>query len=142
MFIMFAGGCMLPLQAAINARLGRSMNNPIAASFTSFAVGFLVLAIYLVATKQFPTQFGFAKTQPLWIWTGGLIGACFVSLATALVPKLGATLSFTLIIAGQLVLSIIIDKYGLFGIAASAISIKKIIGIALVFLGVILIRNS
>lgn len=142
MLIILAGGCLLPVQAAINGRLGRTISNPIAAAFISFTTGFVTLGLYLMATRQNPFDLSTTKGAPWWIWTGGLIGAFFVSIATTLVPRLGATLSFTLIIAGQLIISVIIDKYGLFGITASEISIKKIAGISLVLAGVVLIKNS
>lgn len=142
MLIILAGGCMLPIQAGINGRLGRAVNSPISAAFISFATGFFLLGLYLMAMRQNPFDFTGTTGNPWWMWTGGLIGAFFVSIATALVPRLGATLSFSLIIAGQLLISIIIDKYGLFGIAASDISIKKIAGISLVIAGVLLIKSS
>ncbi len=142
MLIVLAGGCWLPIQAGINGKLGRTINNPIAAAFISFTTGFLTLGLYLIATRQNPFDLTDTKGAPWWIWTGGFIGAFFVSIATSLVPRLGATLSFTLIIAGQLIISVIIDKYGLFGITASDINIKKIAGISLVIAGVLLIKNS
>src|SRR6478609_525398 len=110
MLIVLAGGCLLPIQAGINGKLGRTINNPIAAAFISFTTGFLTLGLYLIATRQNPFDLTDTKGAPWWIWTGGLIGAFFVSIATSLVPRLGATLSFTLIIAGQLIISVIIDK--------------------------------
>ena len=142
MLIILVGGCMLPIQAGINGKLGRAVNNPIVASFISFIIGTILLGLYLMAMRQNPFDLTGTKGAPWWIWSGGLIGAFFVSIATTLVPRMGATLSFTLIIAGQLLISIIIDKYGLFGIAASDISIKKIAGISLVIAGVLLIKNS
>ena len=141
MLIVLGAGCILPLQAGINGKLGRAINNPVAAAFISFITGSVILGLYLMATRQNPFDFSGTTGAPWWIWTGGLLGAFFVSVATALVPRLGATLSFSLVIAGQLIVSIIIDKYGLFGITASDISIKKIIGISLVIAGVLLIKN-
>jgi len=142
MLIVLAAGTILPIQAGINGRLGRAVNSPIVAAFISFATGFILLGLYLIAMRQNPFDFAGTTGAPWWIWTGGLLGAFFVSIATALVPRLGSTLSFSLIIAGQLLISIIIDKYGLFGITASEISIKKIAGISLVIAGVLLIKNS
>lgn len=142
MLIVLAGGCLLPIQASINGRLGRTINNPISAAFISFTTGFITLGLYLMATRQNPFDLSATRGAPWWIWTGGFIGAFFVSIATSLVPRLGSTLSFTLIIAGQLLISVIIDKYGLFGITASDIGIKKIVGISLVMAGVLLIKSG
>jgi transporter family-2 protein len=142
MLIVLAAGCLMPLQAGINGRLSRAINSPIAAAFISFITGSILLGLYLMAMRQNPFDFTGSTGAPWWIWTGGLLGAFFVSIATALVPRLGATLSFSLIIAGQLLISVIIDKYGLFGIAASDITIKKIAGISLIIAGVLLIKSS
>ncbi len=141
MLIVLSAGCLMPIQAGVNGKLSRAINSPIAAAFISFATGFILLGLYLIATRRNPFDFSGTEGAPWWIWTGGLLGAFFVSIATALVPRLGATLSFSLIIAGQLFISVAIDKFGLFGIAATDISIKKIVGISLVIAGVFLIKE-
>ena len=142
MLLAFAAGNLLPVQAGVNGKLARSISNPASAALISFTTGFICLAIYLLVTRKFELDLDGAKAQPLWVWTGGLLGAFFVSIVTYLVPKLGASLSFCLIIAGQLAASMIIDQYGLFGVAVSTISFKKLAGIILVLIGVILIRNK
>lgn len=142
MLIAFVMGCFLPIQAGVNNKLAKTIGSPVNAAFISFAVGLICLTIYLAVRGQLFFDIGPTRSQPFWIWTGGVFGAFFVSLVTFIVPQLGATLSFILIIAGQLVISLIIDQYGLFGVAVSAITAKKVAGILLVLLGVILIRKN
>jgi transporter family-2 protein len=133
-------GAVLPLQAAINARLAKSMGNPVMAAFISFAVGTIALMVFLIITGQlqFPNNSG---TSPWWIWTGGLLGTFFVAGIVILLPRLGVVLSFSLVLAGQMFAAILFDQFGWLGVTVREISAGKIIGAILLIIGVILIRK-
>src|ERR1700733_5071592 len=90
-------GAILPIQAAINARLSKTGNNPVLAAFVSFAVGTIALFIYLVLRKQFGMAALFQNPNPWWMWIGGLLGTFFVAGIVILLPKLGVALAFSLI---------------------------------------------
>jgi len=133
-------GAVLPMQAAINARLAKISGNPVMAAFISFAVGTIALLFFLVVTGQF--KLGFISSQPpWWIWTGGLLGTFFVAGIVVLLPRLGVVLSFSLVLAGQMFAAILFDQFGWLGIAVKEISAGKIIGSILLIIGVILIRK-
>ncbi len=134
-------GAILPLQAAINARLAKTADNsPVMAAFVSFAVGTIALMIFLVVAGQFNLRF-VSNGSPWWIWTGGLLGIFFVAGIVVLLPKLGVALSFSLIIAGQMLTAILFDQFGWMGLAVKEISVGKIAGAVLLIIGVILIRK-
>jgi transporter family-2 protein len=134
-------GAILPLQAAINARLAKTAdNNAVMAAFVSFAVGTTVLMIFLIITGQFNLRF-VSGASPWWIWTGGLLGTFFVAGIVVLLPKLGVALAFGLIIAGQMLTAILFDQFGWMGLAVKEISAGKIAGAILLIIGVILIRK-
>ncbi len=133
-------GAVLPMQAAINARLAKTAGNPVMAAFISFAVGTIALLFFLVMAGQF--KFGFISSRPpWWIWTGGLLGTFFVAGIVVLLPRLGVVLSFSLVLAGQMFAAILFDQFGWLGIAVKEISAGKIIGSILLIIGVILIRK-
>jgi len=134
-------GAILPMQAAINSRLAKSINNPVYAAFISFAVGTVALFIYLVITKQFNLQSLHPKQNPWWIWTGGLLGTFFVAGIVMLLPRLGVALAFSLVIAGQMIASLLFDQYGWLGVAIREISLGKIAGVILLIAGVVMIRK-
>jgi transporter family-2 protein len=134
-------GAILPLQAAINARLARTAdNNPVMAAFVSFAVGTIALMIYLIIAGQFNFRY-VSSGSPVWIWTGGLLGTFFVAGIVILLPRLGVALAFSLVIAGQMVAAILFDQFGWMGLAVKEISAGKIAGAILLIIGVILIRK-
>lgn len=134
-------GAILPMQAAINARLAKTAdNNPVMAAFVSFAVGTIALMIYLVIAGQFNFRY-VSGNSPWWIWTGGLLGTFFVAGIVILLPKLGVTLAFSLVIAGQMLAAIVFDQFGWMGLAVKEISAGKIAGAILLITGVFLIRK-
>ncbi|MDF5208441.1 DMT family transporter, partial [Vibrio parahaemolyticus] len=74
-------------------------------------------------------------------WIGGLIGAFFVASTVALVPKLGVAMTFSLVIAGQMIVTLIIDHFGILGVPVREVSIPRIIGMLMIIAGVVLIRR-
>tara|TARA_R110002167_G_scaffold4648_10_gene21994 strand:- start:13994 stop:14437 length:444 start_codon:yes stop_codon:yes gene_type:complete len=139
--IVLLAGAMLPLQAGVNAQLARNSGHALWASGASFLVGSLVLiAIYTGLKHPWP---GVAqlKEAPLWAWSGGLMGAFFVSSMVIFAPKLGATTLLALVIAGQMGAALIIDHYGLIGFNSHQISLLRLMGILLIATGVVLVRK-
>jgi transporter family-2 protein len=76
-----------------------------------------------------------------WYFTGGLLGVFYVAVATFAAPVIGATQLVALVIGGQLIMSILIDHFGLFGFAKLPLDITRLIGLSLMIAGVILIKK-
>jgi transporter family-2 protein len=131
----------LPVQAGINVHLRQVFANPVRASFVQFTVGatFLLL-LTLFAREPWPALNALAR-GPAWMWTGGLLGALYVVSVIVLVPRLGSAVTFALIVAGQMGISLAIDQFGLFGLARTPLSLTRIAGGALLVAGVTLIRR-
>lgn len=142
MLLSVSMGAMLPVQAALNARLARASGGPVVAALASFAIG--TLTLLLIATGLGLRLGGLveaARTQPPMVWLGGIIGALYVASVTLLTPRLGVALTFGLLIAGQLLLSMLLDHFGFFGLPVQRISLGRVAGILLLLTGVILIRR-
>ena len=134
-------GALLPIQAIINARLSRVVSSSIVTAFISFAVGTIALFFYLLLTRQFHLQAIPFRQSPWWIWIGGLLGTFYVAGIVVLVPRLGVALSFSLVIAGQMMIAMLFDHFGWLGVAVREISFGKIAGAILLIVGVFLIRK-
>jgi transporter family-2 protein len=141
MLITAITGSILPIQAAINAKLGKVSGGPVIAAFISFLVGTVFLAAYLMISRKHSFQWNGIQSAPLWLFTGGLIGAFYVAAITFIIPTLGTALTFALIIAGQLLAAMVIDHYGWLGMSVQEISAGRIIGAVLLIAGVLLIRK-
>ncbi|KPK60284.1 MAG: hypothetical protein AMJ59_06820 [Gammaproteobacteria bacterium SG8_31] len=133
-----AGGAMLPLQALINARLGAGVGGPAWAATISFLVGTLGLAAFLAITRQPLPLATTAAALPWWVWTGGLLGAMYVAFVITAVPALGATAMVAFVILGQLTASTVLDHFGILS-AVRPISALRLAGVAMLFLGAVLV---
>ena len=76
-----------------------------------------------------------AFRQPPWMWLGGLMGLTVVFTITFAQPRIGATATIGILIAGQLVMGAIIDRFGLFGVDQIAITWPRLLGIGLLGAG-------
>ena len=139
--VALLAGAMMPTQAATNNKMAVVVESPILAALLSFLVGTIALFAYALLTGESISNLGLAKNAPPIAWVGGLLGAFFVAAAVTLVPRLGVAMTFSLIIAGQMIVTLIIDHFGLLGVPVKEISFARIAGILLITSGVILIRR-
>ncbi len=131
----------MPTQAAINNKLALSVESPILSAFISFVVGTLALLLYILATGIPLGNIFAAKNASAIAWTGGILGAFFVASTIILVPRIGVALTFSLIIAGQMLVTLLIDHFGLLGVPVKEINIMRVLGVTFITVGVILIRK-
>ncbi|NIQ96673.1 MAG: DMT family transporter [Desulfuromonadales bacterium] len=139
-FIALIAGFIVPTQAGINAQLSLWTRSPVLAATVSFAVGTVALLIYAIVMRIPLPNWSSASSHPWWIWSGGVLGAFFVTATIMLAPKLGAALMVVLILAGQLIASLVLDHFGWLGFPVQQISAGRILGVALVAAGVLLVR--
>lgn len=141
MFLAILAGMAMPTQATVNSKLAFSVGNPILAAFISFAVGTVALFLYILLTGMPLTNLAAAKNAPLVAWTGGFLGAFFVSVMATVVPRIGVALAFSLAISGQMVVTLLIDHFGLLGVPVREINLMRVLGAVLITVGVIIIRR-
>lgn len=134
-------GAILPIQAAVNSRLAKTMGSSEIAAFISFGVGTVALLIYLLLSKQLNWHNAPVRQAPWWIWIGGVLGTFFVAGIVAVVPRLGSVLAFSLVLAGQMLVAIILDQFGWLGMSVREISLGRLAGVILLIAGVIMIRK-
>ncbi|MDP3403253.1 MAG: DMT family transporter [Brevundimonas sp.] len=138
--VVLAGGATA-LQAPTNARLATAVSGPVNAAFVSFAVGTAALGLLAMALQSRPDVTAM-RALPAYAWVGGLYGAVFVVAAAWAVPRLGVATTITLMVAGQLMLSLVLDHFGALGVPRAPISLTRLAGVALVIGGVLLVRRG
>ena len=133
-------GCVLPFQGAINGRLGKSIESPVYASLISFLIGTIALFCYGVVTQS-SFRLQSVKELPAYEWTGGILGAFYVLVVVLMLPRLGAALAFSLIVAGQMAVSIWLDHTGTLVAVQHPINIWRVLGLFLIIAGVVIVRK-
>lgn len=137
----FAIGCAIPMQAAINNQLKPHLDgSTLMASLVSFTVGTLALAVIAAGTGQRWQSLGSLGEAKSWQLTGGLLGAIFVFGTTLLAPRIGVAKMVAIIIAGQVLVSLLMDHEGWLGLAVREITPTRIVGALLVVAGVLLVN--
>ncbi|QLG86989.1 DMT family transporter [Chitinibacter bivalviorum] len=134
-------GLVVPLQAAVNNQLRAFIGgSPLLAALVSFSVGIVTLLLMSLATGQkMSGLMGLAKVQP-WMLVGGVLGAIFVFGTTLIAPKLGAASMLALIIGGQVCAGLLFDRFGWLGMPLRDLSWPRLLGAALVIMGVLLVN--
>src|SRR6476659_7298727 len=102
-------------------RLGQRVGVFEALAFASALQALLTFALVL-GVRQSVGGYVDAARQPPWLWLGGAMGAFIVLTVTFATPRIGTAATIGLLIAGQLAMGVVIDRFGLFGFEQIAIS--------------------
>lgn len=138
----FALGIVLTTQIATNKQLGEALDNFYIPAFVNMAVGLLATAtLAYFLTEYLPTREA-ARSAPWYSWlAGGLLGTAYVTGNIVLAPKLGAAALVGLVVAGQIVFSVLLDHFGWIGFEQHTAGLARIAGCVLLLAGVFLVSR-
>ena len=136
-----AAGALMPIQGSLNARLGRLLPHALQSTLTNFLVASVVLALLLVAIRAPWPSLATLTAVPPRLFLGGVLGATFVSTVLILVPRIGVLNVLASAVVGQLVVSVLIDHFGWFGVPVQLVSLPRIAGTLSLIVGLVLIQR-
>jgi transporter family-2 protein len=135
-------GAFIPVMAILSGRLGKSMGEALHASVILFGVGFLFcLTVALVLTKSLPNAADLANAKPIE-YLGGFIVGFYVISATLLAPRIGLANFIVCAVSAQIIISVVIDHFGLLGAMVRPVSMTRLVGIGLLIAGIIVTQIS
>lgn len=138
---VFAGAA-ITLQAGMNARLGVLFKNPLLATAIAFLLACIFTLIFMVAThRQLPIASDI-KAVPTYLWFGGILSAFGVGSYYYLIPKMGVGSLMSFALSGQLILAVIAGHFGWFEQPIKPITVKTIVGLLAMVLGIIFINGG
>ncbi len=76
------------------------------------------------------------RSLPWYVLLAGIFGLVVIGAISYMIPKVGVAASITTIVAGQLLVSILLDQFGLLGASVRPLDLTRIIGILVVLAGV------
>jgi transporter family-2 protein len=135
-------GMLQPMQAGMNAEFRRHADHPLQAGALNMIIGALAVLLVTAALRIGPVSLSAIGAAPWWSLLGGVIGGTIVVTMLISAPVLGASLLIACFVVGQLSSSVAIDHYGWLGYPMKPISWTRILGVAMLILGVILIERS
>ncbi len=133
-------GGLIALQAPINSGLGK-VTGTFPAAAVSFIVGTLLLIAIVVVTGNLGNVTE-ATHVPVYLLIGGVLGAAYVTTVLLTVRTLGAGGVTAATVAGQLTMSVILDRIGFLDLDETPITAARIAGVLLLCAGTVLIVRN
>lgn len=131
-------GCLLAVQASANLQLTRAVGTPYGASTVQLALAASLLAV-LVLVAGATGALGHLGGATGWHLLGGLASPLYITSGILLFPRLGALASAGLFVTGQLLASLAMDTFGLFGLPHRPSSPGVVLGVLAVLAGITVI---
>ncbi len=141
LLLAVAAGISIATQQMLNTNLRSALGSPAWAGFASYLLGTACMVALAVVLRDPLPAVGMMARAPWWAWGGGLFGAIFIGLAILLVPQLGAATFFALFVTGQMLAALAFDHFGWFGLVQRALDLPRLLGVAFLIAGVVLVRR-
>ena len=133
-------GALIALQAPINSGLGK-VTGTLPAAAISFIIGTILLLAIVIVSGEIG-NLAEARNVRWYYLVGGLLGAAYVTTVLLTVRTLGAGGVTAATVAGQLTMSVVIDRFGLLGLDETPITLPRVIGVLLLFAGTVLVIRT
>ncbi|NLM38151.1 MAG: DMT family transporter [Firmicutes bacterium] len=142
LLLAFLGGVAVMFQVGVNSQLRNWVGHSVFAAFISFSIGALVLFFYILIQRVPWPDWSKTWQAPWWVWLGGALGAFYVWTTIVVAPKIGTAALMSLVVTGQMLISLTLDHFGLLGLARHPVNVWRLLGVLLLLLGVALIRGK
>ena len=76
------------------------------------------------------------RSVPWYALVAGVFGLIVISAISYMIPRVGVAASITTIVAGQLLVGVLLDHFGLLGASIRALDVTRVAGLIVVLLGV------
>ena len=133
-------GLLVGLQPASNAALSQHVSD-LGAAFVSLVVAAAIIGVLLLVVGHPGRLAGVSAMRPEYL-VGAIGGAAVVAVGLAAVRPLGAGAVIALLVAGQVISSIVADRFGWFGLHHLGLSSGRLVGVALVVAGTVLVTRT
>src|SRR5215207_2684905 len=123
-----AVGLQGPMASMISQRLGIFES-----VFIVHLGGALIALIPMLITGNRLAEW---RSVPWYVLGAGVFGLVVIGAISYMIPRVGVAASITSIVAGQLLVSMFLDHFGLLGAAERPLDLTRVLGMAVVLVGV------
>jgi transporter family-2 protein len=130
-------GSFIPVVGILNGRVGRALGEPLHASILLFGVAILLaITVAVLAGRGLP-NIDFRQLQPVE-YLAGFVVAFYVISATVLAGKIGVANFIVMAVSGQIIFSLLIDHFGLFGAPIRPVNLLQFGGASMLLGGLVI----
>jgi transporter family-2 protein len=141
LLIAMVCGAFQVMQALINGSAAQAGLGAIWAAAISASMSALSLALFAVLVQQAPLPtWSLVESQGPKALLGGVMGAVILSGLTFVTPKLGPTQTFLFYFGVIVAVSLLIERFGLFGLQSRDLRPQQLVGVGLAAAGLLLAR--
>ena len=98
-------------------------------------VGLIAILIVAAIKKE---KIVIKEAIPFYLFLGGIFGVMLTLVNVITIGSIGVALTTALAVFGQLVFSSLVDHFGLFGLTKYEFNPKKLVGLFIVFVGLVI----
>lgn len=142
LLLALLAGTLVPLQTGANTYLSKGLGNSGLSTLVVFIVAMVAtLAFLLLQRPALPTSSQLSQI-PWHAWcTGGVLGAVYIFLLIYTAPRLGMASTVGLVILGQLLMAMVVDHFGWYGMTIMHFNWKRLAGALIMVLGLWIIKK-
>lgn len=133
-------GGLVAFQPPANELLSRHVSD-LGATLVSLTISWVIIAVLFVSIGDVSAMGGITAFRPEYA-LGGIAGAAIVFITIVSVRSLGAAGVAALLVAGQLTVSAALDRLGILGLDQIGLSTQRLLGVALLITGTVLVTSK
>lgn len=137
-FIALLSGALMSIQGVFNTQVTKSSSIWVANAFVQLTALLVCLGVYAVSDRS--SFANLLKVEPKYMLLGGAIGAFITYTVIKSMAALGPAKAVMLIVISQLIVAYVIELLGAFGVEKQPFEWRKVIGMLIAIIGVIIFK--
>ena len=137
--IALLSGALMSIQGVFNTGVTKQTSLWVATGFVQLTALLVCIAAWLFTGRQSISVI--ANVSPKYLLLGGVIGAFITMTVVKSMGHLGPASATLLIVVAQLAVSYLIELFGLFGADKTDFSLRKLLGLGIAVIGIIIFRR-
>lgn len=137
-FVALLSGALMSVQGVFNTQVTKATSLWVSTSFVQFSALIVCLIVWGITDRQ-----SFASLMQVpdkWTLLGGVIGAFITVTVIKSMDSLGPARAAMLIVISQLIVAWLIELFGLFGTEQTPFEWRKLGGMVLAIIGVVIFK--
>ena len=137
-FIAIISGLCMSVQGVFNTQVTKTTGMWVSSMWIQLTAFLVCVLAWFVTGRDSVTSI--AKVEPKYMLLGGVLGAGIIWTVIVAMGMLGPAKATIFIVTTQLIVSYLIELFGLFGIEREPFVWKKVIGIAIALIGILIFQ--
>ncbi|MCD7764457.1 MAG: DMT family transporter [Lachnospiraceae bacterium] len=131
-------GALMSIQGVFNTEMTKQTSLWLSSAFVQFTAMLVCIAAWLFTDRT--NAAALLDVQPKYMLLSGVIGAFITITVVKAMGALGPARAAMLIVVAQLIVAYLIELMGLFGVDRQPIEWRKILGMAIAIVGIVIFR--